>query len=1345
MKTKRTFRRTTALILTLCMLMGIVPAAIAADPASGGPMTVTVMSQSGMPGDTIQVPVQIQGNPGLASLKFSVEYDTLLELTNVAFNSAFGNMVTAPQPYTNPQSITMISPLSDITANGLFATLTFQISDIAPDNYSAAVNVTFRAADIFNGAKEPVEMTAVNGVVNVYHGIPGDVNNDRSVDTMDAIDLFRYVAGWSVDLDAGAVDVNGDGDVDTEDAIDLFRFVAGWEGITLVRHSHVLAAVEAKQATCQQTGSIAHWRCYGCGKCYSDAEGANEIDPASTVLPASGHPAQYEAGKPAGCTEPGVKAHWHCETCGGNFADDACTIPMEDTVIPASGHDLTRMSEKAATCTAAGTVTYWHCETCGKNYSEETAEHEMKLEDIEITPAGHALQHREAKTAECLEDGCVEHWFCPACGGYFTDSAGTTAVDISVIVLPATGHGENLQHVEAKPATVDEMGNEEYWHCTACGNLYGDSAAEEKLPAIPWIDIVPSYSIIFRDNKNDPSSRTVKFPQNEILDLTAPEQLPEDVLGYQFDGWYSSTIFDDASKVDTVAKGNTDDMILHAKWTPIKYNITYHDGAKNLNQTEYTIEDEVVLTDPEWSGLEFAGWTDLVDEGQVEFYTNLAGRPAVKIPRGTTGNIELQAKWNTCENRVVPVENVKLSAQQDPETGIYYFVYDVGRVENIRLDMVAEQFGKNGAYGQTLTIGKSLSLEKTRADQMAITVSDSYTRTKEFQNSLDKLIGVSSEAELGMSINVEGGVPDLFKASLEANWGVTLGSEEKTTRTTVDGTSNSYTSDQERTIQSALEYAETMTTSSEASITISSDLPNGTYAWVHTGTLRVFGLVTYDPATEHYTVNTYSVLTNMKNTVLYYKDEDTMYNTACASLPVEIPAEEIKQIVSSGYCVQYDANGGDGKMPISLFTVGEEGQLAANQFTRIGYTFDYWTLTPEGGGAVIFDTVRDLAVGGQVVTLYAHWKPHAYKVVYDGNGATYGSMEPSEHIYDTSKTLSENKFKRTYIVTFDYNGNGQANSTATSEYTFNGWLSDVGKPYGDMQEVKNLTSDEPVVKMSAQWMGDNVLLSEPNRVGYKFAGWYSSKECLESTKVPNPKEYLPSKDITLYAKWTAKSFNVVYHANDGTAASFVDENKPEYDARYTVRDNTFTRGGYAFWGWSTDPNAAQPTYFPGGGPHPEKGGDTQYWWNHDLEDNAVVDLYAVWTPTEAYTRSYRGASRLIEEGSPFTETYATVLNKSALQKEHGTLSVKIRMEGKRDGMWQSHSWTFSFLDENGNVLRTEDKSGAWDWDGFEARTYEYTLPLNALDKNGNLRIKYTTSGNQWWLNCPVEIWITAKA
>jgi hypothetical protein len=78
---------------------------------------------------------------------------------------------------------------------------------------------------------------------------------------------------------------------------------------------------------------------------------------------------------------------------------------------------------------------------------------------------------------------------------------------------------------------------------------------------------------------------------------------------------------------------------------------------------------------------------------------------------------------------------------------------------------------------------------------------------------------------------------------------------------------------------------------------------------------------------------------------------------------------------STSWHARFDANGGLGIMPTRSFTRGVAEALPANAFSKKGYAFKGWALTPRGPAAYADgQTVRDLSVvPGGVVYLYAVW------------------------------------------------------------------------------------------------------------------------------------------------------------------------------------------------------------------------------------------------------------------------------------------------------------------------------------------------------------------------------------
>ena len=156
------------------------------------------------------------------------------------------------------------------------------------------------------------------------------------------------------------------------------------------------------------------------------------------------------------------------------------------------------------------------------------------------------------------------------------------------------------------------------------------------------------------------------------------------------------------------------------------------------------------------------------------------------------------------------------------------------------------------------------------------------------------------------------------------------------------------------------------------------------------------------------------------------------------------------------YTVYFDANGGEGSMDPQVIPYDEETSLTTNAFTRTGYTFQGWSLTPDGES--IGMAVKNLSTSPRRwVRVYAKWEPITYKVTYDGNGG-YGSMDNQVITYDEAKQLSANSFE------------------PPSGKKFAGWAysSTEDKPkYADGHCVKNLVSLATKINLYAVWAETN--------------------------------------------------------------------------------------------------------------------------------------------------------------------------------------------------------------------------------------------------------------------------------
>ncbi len=124
--------------------------------------------------------------------------------------------------------------------------------------------------------------------------------------------------------------------------------------------------------------------------------------------------------------------------------------------------------------------------------------------------------------------------------------------------------------------------------------------------------------------------------------------------GYEFAGWFTDSTFS-GNQLNFISRGTTGNIIVYAKWVANDYVINYHLGgnaisqvvvlgnvvshANNMWQAPYTyseVDDLQLIDDISRTGYTFLGWFDGTgDSANAVHY----------LSAGTTGNVELYAKW----------------------------------------------------------------------------------------------------------------------------------------------------------------------------------------------------------------------------------------------------------------------------------------------------------------------------------------------------------------------------------------------------------------------------------------------------------------------------------------------------------------------------------------------------------------------------------------------------------------------------------------------------------------------------------------------------------------------------
>ena len=659
--------------------------------------------------------------------------------------------------------------------------------------------------------------------------------------------------------------------------------------------------------------------------------------------------------------------------------------------------------------------------------------------------------------------------------------------------------------------------------------------------------------------------------------------------GYTFIGWTGSN-GNEASKTVTIEKGSTSDKQYTANWEANKYTVSFNsNGGNDIASKEVTFgQNYGDLEKPKKQGFTFAGWY-LDNE---TFKNKIETTTKVEIANNHT----LYAKWTEGESEYI-VEHYKQNIEDDQ--------YGEPEVETLTAVTGSEVTPATKDYGKGFET-PNLKSAVVKADGSTIikyyynrklfTVTFNTNGGNSVENitaKYEKEVTLPTTSKTGYTfkgwLNQELEVTSPYKVednvTLSAKWNVI----------TYNITYSLNGGNLEEGITNPKNY-----TIETASFTLNNPQKDGyTFTgWTGSNGTTPNTTVTISKGTTgdkefiaNWKANEYIVTFNPDEGTVNPSSKTVTYNENYGQLPTpiktgykfngwytglngtgtKITEQSVVTITANqtlyaswsvnSYTITYNANGGSGAPGSQTKKYNESLTLSATKPTRTGYTFKGWGLN--GSATEVkynpADTIGANTISNDLV-LYAIWEINKYTITYNANG---GNSTPEPTTANYNETIQMPSASRKYTVTFNTNG-GTALDSQTSTYQFTGWYTDATN--GTKKEYKTMPAYNETLYAHWDDTKSSITIGTTTKEGYTFAGWYIDEDLKTQLTTNENGTYLPTKDITIYAKWNANKYVVTFDPGEGTVNPTTKE--VTYDSTYgelPVAKLT----GYGFGGWYT--------------------------------------------------------------------------------------------------------------------------------------------------------------------------------
>lgn len=883
-------KRIISMLLVLSLVFSLVPA-VSAEGSAATPV-FAVEEVWAAAGSTVQLNIDILQNPGILGATLTVSWAEELTLVKASNGTAFEDLnYQKPSNFTNTgTNFIWYGTSLDSVQDGTVLTLTFTVTENVEENAVLPVNIS--GSGIYDEDRNAVTASFENGSVRIVNYIPGDVDDNDSIDIGDLIMLAQYISdncktdpnGYNVAPNVNASNVNDDGILDTLDLILISQYISddcktNPDGYNVIlkpvapKCAHNMQATAAKAATCTEDGNVAYWYCTVCEKYFSNESGTTEINRANTIIEKTGHTEVIDSAVAPSYTSTGLTEGSHCSVCK--------TVIVAQEVIPAL-----KKEEYSVTYRVANNDTY----LAGLNIENDnpsvyTAEDGLVLQDLIV--AGYNFK-----------------------GWYTAQTGGTKVTEITVgttgnkvlyaqwekVVYTVTFDSPDVPW-ESVTYTVDTgvtLTNPTWFGYTFVGwSLNGQIISAIKPGTTGNITLHANWT----SNRNRAKAVTNLADPIIIEDMDAGqymfvyeigtiENVPLSVIEYIGNSQgitinkeyeYSKSVQEGFA--DTIAKAVSNATTKTSAWT---LSEDWNSSASATNEHDEEVGKTNETTDSQGNTVQGKYYISNVEGGSTATSNSNGGssgtssKVTVGVSTGINGSYTNEHESSTKKN-----QSVKVSVGAE------------GNIGPVKLKGGVDY--SNGR--ETTTTDKNAFTLATSRDK-SVGAEGSSTSESHWDSSSTESSSWNTESgyEVGETASKNTAVSNTISQAIHDKYAYSS-TEER-------GGSNSATHSTDESQELTNEYASTVEYSTEVSetikksITYSSDA-TGYYRLVSAGTVHVFAVVGYDIATNSYFTYTYNVLDKERHEYLDYSKDNANFNDCeNAILPFEVPYE-VHEITSA--------------------------------------------------------------------------------------------------------------------------------------------------------------------------------------------------------------------------------------------------------------------------------------------------------------------------------------------------------------------------------------------------------------------------------------------------------------